>query len=228
MKRIAFVLGAVGLWAAFAAPPEPPNTLSAKEKSEGWILLFDGHTLNGWTPSSNSAEWKVEDGAIMMHSDKGGNLFTNDTFDNFELQIEFRTTPDVNSGIYLRYTPRPYNPATKGQPKPKGKSQGMPGYEINIRDSDVRPVHDSPGGFDTGSLVGVLKAEKVQIIPGQWNRFDITAQGDHFIVIYNGKKILDGDDAKFASGKIGLQWAHPELVTGKKIEFRNIKVRRLS
>ena len=48
-----------------------------------------------------------------------------------------------------------------------------------------------------------------------------------FVIVYNGKTILDGHDSKHASGKIGLQWA-THAVTGKGIEFRNIKVKRLS
>ena len=76
-------------------------------------------------------------------------------------------------------------------------------------------------------LVGVLKADPAEILDGQWNRFDITAQGDHLVIVYNGKTILDGHDSKHASGKIGLQWA-THSVTGKGIEFRNIKVKRMS
>src|SRR4051812_41956308 len=49
MKRIVAGLAALGLWAAVAAPPEMSNMLTAKEKSDGWMLLFDGKTLNGWT-----------------------------------------------------------------------------------------------------------------------------------------------------------------------------------
>jgi 3-keto-disaccharide hydrolase len=103
----------------------------------------------------------------------------------------------------------------------------MPGYEVQIREGEKRTLKDSAVGFDTGSLVGVKQADKAEIRDGQWNRFDITAQGDHFVIVYNGKTILDGHDSKHASGKIGLQWA-THAVTGKGIEFRNIKVKRLS
>jgi hypothetical protein len=58
------------------------------------------------------------------------------------------------------------------------------------------------------------------------NRFDITAQGITFVIVYNRKTILDGRDSKHASGKIGLQWA-TYSVAGKGIEFRYIKVKRL-
>ena len=82
MKRILAVLAGLGIWVAVAAPPEMSNMLSAKEKSDGWMLLFDGKTLNGWT-RTGKAEWSVKDGAIALRSDDNGNLFTNDTYDNF-------------------------------------------------------------------------------------------------------------------------------------------------
>jgi Domain of Unknown Function (DUF1080) len=218
MKRILAGLAVLGVWAAVAAPPEMSNMLTAKEKSDGWMLLFDGKTLNGWT-RAGKAEWNVKDGAIALRSDDNGNLFTEGTYDNFQLKLEFRTTPDVNSGVYLRYTP--------AQPNAKKEGGGMPGYEVQIRENDKRALKDSAAGFDTGSLVGVLKADQAPILDGQWNRFEITAQGDHFVIVFNGKTILDGHDSKHASGKIGLQWA-THAVTGKGIEFRNIKVKRLS
>jgi len=218
MKRILAVLAGLGIWVAVAAPPEMSNMLSAKEKSDGWTLLFDGKTLNGWT-RTGKAEWSVNNGAIALRSDDNGNLFTDGTYDNFALSLEFRTTADVNSGVYLRYTP--------AQPNAKKEGGGMPGYEVQIRENDKRALKDSAAGFDTGSLVGAIKADQAPILEGQWNRFEITAQGDHFVIVFNGKKILDGHDSKHASGKIGLQWA-THAVTGKGIEFRNIKVKKLS
>ncbi|MEO8050065.1 MAG: DUF1080 domain-containing protein [Acidobacteriota bacterium] len=218
MKRILAVLAVLGIWAAVAAPPEAANKLTAKDKSEGWTLLFDGKTLDGWT-RTGKAVWNVKDGAIALRSDDNGNLFTNDTYDNFELKLEFRTTSDVNSGIFLRYTPAPPNSNKQGG--------GMPGYEVQIREDDKRTLKDSAPDFNTGSLVGVMKANKTEIRDGQWNQFDITAQGDHFVIVYNGKTILDAHDSKHASGKIALQWA-THSVTGKGIEFRSIMLKRLS
>jgi hypothetical protein len=230
MKRILAVLAMAGLWtgAAFA---QAPNTLSPQEIKEGWKLLFNGKNLDGWTFQPGSSEWKVQEGVIFPESDKNGNLFTTEHYDNFVLRVEYRTTPDVNSGIYLRYTVRAPGeappPPPKDQPKAKGKKgPGAPGYEINIRDSAARPLNDSPAGFDTGSLMGGQKADKTEILSGQWNRFEITVQGDHFIVVHNGKQILDAHDSKFANGSVGLQWA-PHTLGGKNIQFRNIKLRRL-
>jgi hypothetical protein len=59
------------------------------------------------------------------------------------------------------------------------------------------------------------------VVMGQWHAFDVTAQGDHFVVMFDGKKVLDDRHAEFKSGAIGLQR------TGQDIEFRNIKIKPL-
>ena len=223
MKRILAVLMALGVCVALAAPHEKANTLTAKEKSEGWMLLFDGKSLDQWDLSTSpQAEWKVVDGTVMTDSAKGGTLLSKEDFANFHLKVEFRTTDDVNSGVMLR-NPRP-------QPTPPGakkKGGGGQGYEVQIRDKD--PGHYTGGSYLTASLVNVQKAPAdAKIISGQWMSLDITADGDHFVILYNGKKVVDAHDSKLTNGAIGLQWAHPEDAPGTKVEFRNIKVRRLS
>ena len=67
----------------------------------------------------------------------------------------------------------------------------------------------------------------VKIIPNEWNTIEATVNGDHFVVVFNGKQVADGHDARRKSGHIGLQLAHPEDVRHANLEFRNLKVRRL-
>ena len=229
MKRMLF------MWAALAAlvcsgmsvgaqngeTSNHSNMLTSQEKKEGWVLLFDGKSLDQWNVTPELAKvWKVEDGAIKaVMSGDGGTLLTKDTYDNFVLRVEFRAHPDINSGIMLRNPPPRGAGATSGE-KP------VPGYELQIRDRN--PGNYSSGDFLTGSVVGVSKApHDVKIIPNQWNTIEATVNGDHFVVVFNGKKVADGHDSKRASGTIGLQLAHPEDVRHAGIEFRNIKVRRL-
>jgi hypothetical protein len=201
------------------------NALTSQEQKDGWILLFDGKSLDKWNVTPALAKvWKVADGAIKADmSDAGGTLLTKDTFDNFVLKVEFRAHPDINSGIILRSpAPRPA-PAPGEKPTP---DPGGPGYELQIRDRN--PGNYSSGDFLTGSVVNVSKApHDVKIIPNQWNTIEATVNGDHFEVVFNGKKVADGHDAKRASGHLGLQLAHPEDVRHANLEFRNLKVRRL-
>ena len=153
---------------------------------------------------------------LVTDAPTGAKPVTKEDFANFELKVEFRTTDNVNSGVMLR------NP----RPKPSKKGGAGEGYEVQIRDKN--PGHYTGGAFLTGSLVNVEKAPAdVKIVSGEWIPLDITADGDHFVILYNGRKVVDAHDTKLENGAIGLQWAHPEDAVGTKIEFRNIKVRRL-
>src|SRR5688500_988356 len=196
------------------------NMLTSQEQKEGWMLLFDGKTLDKWTVTPALAKvFKVSDGAIKADlSDAGGTMLTKDTFDNFVLKVEVRAHPDISSGIILR------SPAPGASPS--GGAKPVPGYELQIRDRN--PGNYSSGDFLTASVVNVSKApHDVKIIPNQCNTIEATVNGDHFVVVFNGKKVADGHDARRASGHIGLQLAHPEDVRHASLEFRNIKIKRL-
>jgi hypothetical protein len=60
------------------------------------------------------------------------------------------------------------------------------------------------------------------VVMGQWHHYDLTAQGDHFVVMFDGKKVLDTHHPDFKSGAIGFQRTGPNT-----IEFRNIKIKPL-
>src|SRR5688572_1965861 len=119
MKKLLSVLAFVAMGISVAAQGGPPNTLTAKEKAEGWKLLFDGATLNNFIPQGK-AQWKIVDGALWPEV-AGGCLATKEDYANFELQLEFRTNaPNINSGIYIR------------RARQDGDSHQI-GYELQIR-----------------------------------------------------------------------------------------------
>jgi len=197
-----------------------PNTLTAQEQQQGWVLLFDGKTLDKWDVTPELAKvWKVADGTIKAEmSGAGGTMLTKEEFDDFAVKVEFRAHADINSGIILRSPKRGEKPAAGQKP--------VPGYELQIRDRN--PGNYSSGDFLTGSVVNVGKApHDAKIIPNQWNTIEATVNGDHFTVVFNGRKVVDARDARRASGALGLQLAHPEDVRHANIEFRNLKIRRL-
>lgn len=232
MKRMLAIVMAAALGLSASALAQngnrssgQPNTLTSQERQEGWVLLFDGKTLDKWNVTPNLAKvWKVVDGAIKTDAKAGGGtMLTKEEFSNFELKAEFRAHPDINSGIILRSPPpRPAAaPGEKPAPVPGG-----PGYELQIRDRN--PGNYSAGDFLTGSVVGVGKApHDAKIIPGQWNTIHATVNGDHFVVVLNGRQVVDAHDSRRATGAIGLQLAHPEDVTHADIEFRNLKIKPL-
>ena len=143
----------------------------------------------------------VQDGALVCGGTQPSWIATDETFSNYQLRLEFRGPEKVNSGVFLRSQ-------KEGQPH-------VTGYELQIWDYQ-------PAGYNTGGLVGSLKAEPVKIKGSEWDRYDIRAKGDRFTVVLNGAKVLDGRDSKHSSGGIGFQCQREQ-----RIEFRNIKLKPL-
>jgi hypothetical protein len=186
----------LGLIGGLVAAQEP-NALTPKESSEGWLLLFDGKSLNGWEVHG-TGDWKVDGGALACGGTMASWIGTDATFSDFVLRIQFRGTAKVNSGIFLRSQ-------KTGQPH-------LTGYELQIWDYQ-------PAGYNTGSLVQTVKAPPTKILGDQWNNYEVTAEGDRFLIVLNGETLLDTRDSKHASGVIGLQ-----CQPNNPIQFRNIKL----
>jgi hypothetical protein len=188
---------------AGAAMAQAPNTLTAEETREGWVLLFDGKTLDGWENHGASNPWKVVDGAIATDGTPDRWLGTREQFSDFILRIQFRADAKTNSGIFLRSDPSQGDPQTTG-------------YELQIWDFQ-------PQGYYTGALVGTAKANPhIPFKANEWNSYEITCQGDHFVVMLNGQRVNDVRDGKSTSGVVGLQ-----SNSNTPISFRNIKLRKL-
>ena len=77
------------------------NTLTPKEASDGWLLLFDGQSTFGWT-SEGKAGWRVADGALIADAGENGWLRSNSPFADFQLKCDYRTGAEGNSGIFVR------------------------------------------------------------------------------------------------------------------------------
>jgi hypothetical protein len=206
-KRILTAAAVVTLLGGGGAAAQQPGGGSARQgPNTGWVELFDGKTLKGWEarPTSvagSNGDWTVENGSLLCGGTTPSWIHTDDTFSDFRLTLEFRGAEKVNSGVFLR-----------------SKKEGQPhvtGYELQIWDYQ-------PAGYNTGSLVGSLKAEPTKIIPSDWNTYDITAQGNHFKVVLNGKTVLDASDPKHSSGVIGFQ-----CQKDNRIDFRNIRIQPL-
>lgn len=191
---------ALGLAQATAAAERRPNSLTEKETRSGWILLFDGDSFYGWKKGS-SANWKIEDGVISADEGEQGLLHTTTQFADFELQLEFRAPTTTNSGVFLRTSPKPKDPAADC-------------YELNIASPDESK-------FPTGSFVG-RKAGSAKNVDDDWHHYHVTAEGGRFTVVLDGQTILSFEDEKpLGRGFIGLQLNHG------KVEFRDIKLRPL-
>lgn len=199
--------------AASAGPlPELPdpsavpyvNPIDKARAAEGWISLFDGHSLMGWRRHADGANWSVQEGAITADAGPIDLLCTAVPFADFELQIDFRMEAGGNSGVFLRTDDRP-GPAD------------VDCFELNIADTH-------PQGFTTGAFVGRQATAAPILGSGGWKTFHVTAAGDHFTVRLDGELVLDYTDESALprrSGLLGLQ------KNAGKIEFRNIFLRPL-
>src|SRR5438034_9827050 len=89
MRSLITAVGLMALAAGLASAQGQNNALTRKESADGWMLLFDGKSLNGWEPHVGG-DWKVEDGALVCPGTTPGWLGTSDSFSNYVLKLEFR------------------------------------------------------------------------------------------------------------------------------------------
>ena len=201
MRRWVIALGVLSALVLSVVIQSHIATFAGGAARHGWVSLFDGRTLKGWQVHTGG-DWKVEKGAIACPGTSAGWLGTLAPSNDYILKLQFRGAGSVNSGVFIR-----------------ARKEGLPwvvGYECQIW------AH-MPTGFNTGSLVGSVKAQPASIIPGHWNQYEITAHGDHFVVVLNGKTLLDAHNSKHPTGEvIGLQCNKDNA-----IEFRDIMLKPL-
>jgi hypothetical protein len=184
----------------FAPAEAADNTLTQEELRDGWILLFDGETQYGWEAGSK-ADWKVADGVISASTGEPGLLCTTSEFADYTLKADFRFPAATNSGIFLRTPLHPKDPAKDC-------------YELNLAEPEVSP-------FPTGSFVNRQKSSEFKS-SADWQSYEVTAQGGHFVVKLGGQTVLDYTDPQpIVRGRIGLQFR------SGLVEFRNIKLKPL-
>jgi hypothetical protein len=129
-------------------------------------------------------------------------LLSEESFEDFQIQLEFWNHEGANSGIFMRIQD-PANITDRSA------------YEANIYDD--RP--DQSGR--TGGIPNFLAPAAVVDTWDQWNTYDITLEGNHVVIYLNGVKTVDGYDDNFASGPLSLQYG------AGTIKFRNVRIRHL-
>ena len=233
----------------FAAEPAA-NTLTTQEKQDGWRLLWDGHTTDGWR--SAKAEnfpthgWTIHDGILTVHENKGeesaggGDIITREKYSRFELKVDFKITPGANSGI--KYFVHPNLDPITGTGAKASVGSAI-GYEYQVLDDLRHPDAKlgRNGDRTLGSLYDLLPAattKKPNPI-GEWNTAYIIVRGDHNEHWLNGEKILDYDRTSpefadaFAHSKFkGIAqfptWTDGHILLqehGNEVSFRNVKIR---
>jgi hypothetical protein len=218
------------------------NSLTREEKKDGWKLLFDGKTTKGWHKYGNEpigSAWKVKDGYLYLDTSVkqdwqikgGGDIVTDEEYQDFDLQLEWKIAKDGNSGVifYINEDKQKYNWPWETGP------------EMQVLDNNGHPDAKIIK-HRAGDLYDLISCSKETVKPyGEWNLAEIKCLHGKLDLFLNGynvvstqmwndnwKKLVANSKFKnmpgfgtYQSGHIGLQ-DH-----GNEVCFRNIKIRRL-
>ena len=222
------------------------NELSPEEKAQGWKLLFDGKTNQGWVGAYKNTfpekGWTITDGILKIEKSDGsestnfGDIVTTEEFTAFDLAFDFNITEGANSGVKYFVT------LSEGN---KGSAIGL---EYQILDDALHP--DAKMGRDgnrtLSSLYDLIKAEKQSRFvrkPGDWNQGRVVVYPDNKVEHYlNGVKVLEyqrGSQAyrdlvaisKYAVWKQFGEAKQGRILLqdhGDEVRYRNIKIKSLT
>jgi hypothetical protein len=231
MKNMLVLLCALTI--AYSASAQ--NPLTKKEKQDGWHLLFDGKTTKGWhtyLKPTASAAWKVNNGILELDpkAPDQGDLVTDKEYENYELSVAWKISPEGNSGIIFGV----HEDTTL-------KQTYLSGIEMQVLDNE-KAEDNKKANHLAGSLYD-MKAPSASVAKpaGEWNVAKISKKDGHLIFWLNGTEIINvqmgspewqellnnskfknwANFAKYPKGKIALQ-DHGHLVA-----FKNIRIKEL-
>jgi len=218
---------------AFAALSLSPAADSGKTD---FTPLFDGSTLAGWEQHSGTAEYRVENGAIIGKTvPNTGNSFlcTSRKYGNFILEVEFKVDPSMNSGIQFRsnYYTQETEVEINGKKK-KFPADRVHGYQFEI-DPSSRAY--TGGVYDEGRRGWLFdlkdnEAARKAFKQGDWNQARIECQGGSIKTFINGVPAADFTDDLTKDGVIALQVhgiGKKTEALGKEVMWRNIRIKEL-
>ena len=242
MKKNILFIALLALGTSLSAQVKD-NTLTPAEQREGWKLLWDGKTSDGWRGAKIAtfpkAGWKIDNGILKVEksdggeSTNGGDIITTRKYKNFMLCVDFKITDGANSGI--KYF---VNPDLN-----KGEGSAI-GCEFQILDDERHPDAKLgvKGNRQLGSLYDLIPAPKDKPFrKGEWNTAMVIVKGNHVEHWLNGVQILEYDRntqmfnalvayskyrdwpnfGNFEEGNILLQ-DH-----GDEVWFKNVKIKEL-
>jgi len=192
-------------------------------RSDEWIPLFDGTTLDGWTANEDPSSWKIEEGAIVNSGPRSHLFYTgevrNHNFRNFELSLDVKTRPGSNSGIYFHTAFQEEGWLERG-------------YEAQVINSSLGENGEHKM---TGSIYAIRNVWKSPVPDDVWFNYRIRVQGktiETFINDLLAASYTEPDDPyrpqgmagrRLSTGTFALQCHDP----GSEVHFRNIRVKPL-
>lgn len=206
------------------------DLLTETERAEGWRMLFDGRTTDGWRgykQQSAPAGWQAVDAALTRVGG-GGDIITSEQFGDFELALEWKVGPAGNSGVFYRVTE-------------SAEESYHTGIEMQVLD-DAGHADGQSRLTSAGSLYGLYPAPAGVVKPaGQWNSARILVRGNHVEHWLNGQQVVEAElwspdwNTRLAASKF-TEWPGYARATrghiglqdhGDRVAYRNIKIREL-
>ena len=171
-----------------------PNKLTGQQEAEGWKLLWDGKTTNGWRSAYGEEfpekGWTISKGVLEVNANggqeslDGGDIVTVDQYENFWLSVDFMLTPGANSGIKYFVRPDLY----------PVKDASAIGCEFQILDDDLHPDAKLgvKGNRTLGSLYDLIPAPADKPFDiTTWNTAMVKVEGNHVEHWLNGVKLIE-------------------------------------
>ncbi len=199
------VLTAAFAMSALLAPPRADAADTPKlTMKDGWYVMFDGKTLDGWKTADNPESWKVENGTITGRGKRSHLFWMGMECTDCEFEAEVKLNHGGNSGMYFR--------ADFGPGWPNG-------YESQVNNSHSDPVR-------TGSLYNIVKVFDKLVDDDTWWTQNIRAEGQHIVIKVNGKVVVDHMETKnlHTKGYLALQQHDPTGV----VNYRNLRMRPIA
>ena len=209
------------------------NSLTPEEKNAGWILLFDGHTMAGWddprVKEPPGDAWAIENGCLKAnrHPHITEDLFTKDTFGDFELALEWRISPGGNSGVKYRIQDHwfiaPRAPGAQRETfeqsversflhpvleRPARGQDYVIGFEYQITDDTLNGDAKGNAKHTAGALYDMVAPSTAATRPvGEFNTSRVLVRGNRVEHWMNGVKAVDSAlDSADALHGIGTRW----------------------
>lgn len=219
-------------FAVISSGAEGSNTLTPAEKAEGWKLLFDGKSMNGWEDVSKSTpagdSWTIEDGALksVPHPKLREDLFTKELFGDFELTWEWKIEAKGNSGLKYRIQDRFFvdekrikefgkfenlaNAAARSRDIKRSDStqEYIVGFEYQMIDNTGHADARRGGYYQTASLYSMIAPSQATSKPiGEYNQSRVIVKGNHIEHWLNGIKVVEGElNAATTLEKTAARW----------------------
>lgn len=245
MKNYLAICAAAGLLAACSAPKSEETTMedsvTVAAPAEEWISLFDGQTFNGWSKYGGGEvgkAWKIENGELFLdaankdgwQTGDGGDIVTNEEFENFHFKYEWKIAPNGNSGVIFMV-----------HESPEYQYPWNTGPEMQVLDNEGHPDAKIIS-HRAGDLYDLIVSSQETVKPaGEWNQAEIIINQGKLDLVLNGVTIVTTSlwtpewealiakskfkdmpgFGKYKKGKIALQ-DHGDVV-----HYRNLQIKKL-